>query len=112
MARHNCARCCLRLELGARDLPGYWPGARRAVFFVRRVAGRRVASQSSAVINAALLALVSPAAVVPGVLEGRIERTCRVDLPGGPLDIEWRESDGKSYMTGPAELVFSGSVKI
>eukprot|EP01026_Neomeris_dumetosa_P077370 TRINITY_DN83481_c0_g1_i1.p1 TRINITY_DN83481_c0_g1~~TRINITY_DN83481_c0_g1_i1.p1 ORF type:complete len:331 (-),score=32.08 TRINITY_DN83481_c0_g1_i1:210-1175(-) len=52
------------------------------------------------------------ALVVAGVLEGRINRVCRVDLPGGPLDIEWRESDNKCYMTGPAELVFSGSLDI
>lgn len=49
------------------------------------------------------------ATVVAGVLEGRVERTCRVDLPGGPLIIEWREADNRIYMTGPAELVFAGS---
>lgn len=36
----------------------------------------------------------------------------QVDLPGGPLHIEWRESDNHIYMTGPAELVFSGSVGV
>ncbi|PSC71802.1 Diaminopimelate chloroplastic [Micractinium conductrix] len=50
------------------------------------------------------------ATVVAGVLEGKTQRTCQVDLPGGPLHIEWRESDNHIYMTGPAELVFSGSV--
>mmetsp|Transcript_2691 Transcript_2691/g.4620 ORF Transcript_2691/g.4620 Transcript_2691/m.4620 type:complete len:328 (+) Transcript_2691:49-1032(+) len=50
------------------------------------------------------------ATVVAGVLEGKVDRSCRVDLPGGPLFIEWRESDNKIYMTGPAELVFSGSL--
>lgn len=52
------------------------------------------------------------ALVVAGVLEGRIDRDCRVDLPGGPLQIEWRDSDGHVYMTGPAELVFAGSVSL
>ncbi len=52
------------------------------------------------------------AVVVAGVLEGRLERSARVDLPGGPLDIEWRESDNKVYMTGPAEMVFSGSLPL
>ncbi|KXZ50784.1 hypothetical protein GPECTOR_15g469 [Gonium pectorale] len=54
------------------------------------------------------------ALVVAGILEGRIDRdkTCRVDLPGGPLQIEWRTSDNHIYMTGPAELVFAGSVKV
>ncbi len=36
----------------------------------------------------------------------------QVDLPGGPLHIEWREADNRIYMTGPAELVFSGSVSV
>lgn len=49
------------------------------------------------------------ATVVAGVLEGKVERTCRVDLPGGPLVIEWREADNRIYMTGPAELVFAGA---
>uniref|UniRef100_A0A0D9Y0I5 diaminopimelate epimerase n=1 Tax=Leersia perrieri TaxID=77586 RepID=A0A0D9Y0I5_9ORYZ len=34
---------------------------------------------------------------------------CVVDLPGGPLEIEWREDDNHVYMTGPAEAVFYGS---
>eukprot|EP00246_Nothoceros_aenigmaticus_P010330 TRINITY_DN26761_c0_g1_i1.p1 TRINITY_DN26761_c0_g1~~TRINITY_DN26761_c0_g1_i1.p1 ORF type:complete len:237 (+),score=30.38 TRINITY_DN26761_c0_g1_i1:216-926(+) len=48
------------------------------------------------------------ALVVAGVLEGRIERACRVDLPGGPLEIEWNEGDNHVYMTGPGIAVFSG----
>ncbi|KAL6501443.1 hypothetical protein OROGR_026576 [Orobanche gracilis] len=52
------------------------------------------------------------AVVVAAVLEGRSGRKCRVDLPGGPLDIEWREDDNHIYMTGPAEVVFYGSVPL
>lgn len=52
------------------------------------------------------------ALVVAGVLEGRIDRTSRVDLPGGPLDIEWREGNNRVYMTGPAERVFSGTAEL
>ena len=52
------------------------------------------------------------ALVVAGVLEGHIDRTCRVDLPGGPLEIEWRESNNRIYMTGPAERVFVGTADI
>ena len=52
------------------------------------------------------------ATVVAGVLEGKVDRKCQVDLPGGPLHIEWRESDNHIYMTGPAELAFSGSVVV
>ncbi|MQM18285.1 hypothetical protein Taro_051273 [Colocasia esculenta] len=44
------------------------------------------------------------AVVVAAVLEGRSERKCVVDLPGGPLEIEWREEDNRIYMTGPAEF--------
>lgn len=52
------------------------------------------------------------AVIVAGVLEGKTDRACRVDLPGGPLLIEWREADNHIYMTGPAELAFSGSVAV
>ncbi|KZV35058.1 diaminopimelate epimerase, chloroplastic [Dorcoceras hygrometricum] len=52
------------------------------------------------------------AVVVAAVLEGRAGRICRVDLPGGPLDIEWREEDNHIYMTGPAEVVFYGSAPL
>ena len=50
------------------------------------------------------------ATVVAGVLEGRTDRKCTVELPGGPLEIEWRESDSRVIMTGPAELVFYGEI--
>jgi diaminopimelate epimerase len=50
------------------------------------------------------------ATVVAGVLEGKVERNCRVDLPGGPLLIEWNEESNKIYMTGPAERVFGGDL--
>ncbi|MBA0809647.1 hypothetical protein Gohar_025283 [Gossypium harknessii] len=52
------------------------------------------------------------AVVVAAVLEGRAGRSCTVDLPGGPLDIEWKEEDNHVYMTGPAEVVFYGSVAV
>ncbi|KAK6231491.1 Diaminopimelate epimerase [Theobroma cacao] len=52
------------------------------------------------------------AVVVAAVLEGRAGRSCTVDLPGGPLEIEWREEDNHVYMTGPAEVVFYGSVPL
>ncbi|KAL8210515.1 hypothetical protein R6Q57_004952 [Mikania cordata] len=52
------------------------------------------------------------AVVVAAILEGRSERNCTVDLPGGPLEIEWREDDNHVYMTGPAEVVFYGSVQL
>ncbi|GAA0161460.1 hypothetical protein LIER_17771 [Lithospermum erythrorhizon] len=52
------------------------------------------------------------ATVVAAVLESRASRSCTVDLPGGPLDIEWNAEDNHVYMTGPAEVVFYGSVPL
>ncbi|XP_057970665.1 diaminopimelate epimerase, chloroplastic [Malania oleifera] len=52
------------------------------------------------------------AVVVAAVLEGHTGRSCTVDLPGGPLAIEWKEDDNHVYMTGPAEAVFYGSVPL
>jgi len=49
------------------------------------------------------------ASLVAGVLNGVCDRAATVELPGGPLHIEWRAADNRVYMTGPAELVFSGS---
>ncbi|MEG3437570.1 diaminopimelate epimerase [Pannus brasiliensis CCIBt3594] len=49
------------------------------------------------------------ASVVAGVLTGRCDRSCTVELPGGPLQIHWSPDDGHVYMTGPAKEVFFGS---
>jgi diaminopimelate epimerase len=49
------------------------------------------------------------ASVVAGVLNDKCDRLCTVELPGGCLQIEWSELDGRVYMTGPAEKVFTGS---
>ncbi|GBF81443.1 diaminopimelate epimerase [Aphanothece sacrum] len=48
------------------------------------------------------------ASVVAGVLTGNCARHCTVELPGGCLTIEWSVVDGRLYMTGPAEKVFTG----
>ena len=48
------------------------------------------------------------ATLVAGVLNGKSDRKATIELPGGPLDIEWSEADEHLYMTGPAELVFTG----
>ena len=52
------------------------------------------------------------AIVVAGVLEGKTSRQCKVDLPGGQLLIEWRETNNHIYMTGPAELAFTGVTQL
>lgn len=50
------------------------------------------------------------ASLVAGVLNGKCDRKATVELPGGPLEIEWSEIDDRVYMTGPAQLVFTGKV--
>ncbi|MEB3180702.1 MAG: diaminopimelate epimerase [Nostocaceae cyanobacterium] len=52
------------------------------------------------------------ASLVAGVLTGRCQRKATVELPGGPLLIEWSELDQRLYMTGPAEKVFTGTAII
>jgi diaminopimelate epimerase len=49
------------------------------------------------------------ASVVAGVLNGKCDRSCTVELPGGCLRIHWSETDNHVYMTGPAKEVFFGS---
>ncbi|MFN9924188.1 MAG: diaminopimelate epimerase [Cyanobacteriota bacterium] len=39
---------------------------------------------------------------------GLAERSARLDLPGGPLEIAWDSESGHIFMTGPAEAVFDG----
>lgn len=47
------------------------------------------------------------AAVVAGVLDGKMGTQVKVFLPGGELEVEWGE-DNHLYLTGPAEKVFEG----
>jgi diaminopimelate epimerase len=46
------------------------------------------------------------AALVAAARKGLTGRNAIVTLPGGDLDIEWRESDGRVLMTGPVEFEF------
>ncbi len=48
------------------------------------------------------------ATVVAGVKRGLIDNKCDVVLPGGTLNIEFKENN-RVYMSGPAECVFSGN---
>ncbi|MBP1675475.1 MAG: diaminopimelate epimerase [Bacteroidetes bacterium] len=50
------------------------------------------------------------AAVVSGVLNGLNQRKTTVELLGGELTIEWKESDNHVYLTGSATTVFEGEV--
>lgn len=50
------------------------------------------------------------ATLVSSVLNGLTDRAAWISLKGGDLYIEWNEEDNHVYMTGPAEVVFTGSV--
>ena len=48
------------------------------------------------------------ATMVAAVRRGLTGRKAAIDLPGGRLEIEWREEDGHVIMTGPVALSFRG----
>lgn len=52
------------------------------------------------------------ASLVAAVLNQKCDRKATVELPGGPLEIEWPSDDGVVYMTGPATRVFNGSAEV
>jgi diaminopimelate epimerase len=49
----------------------------------------------------------SCAAVVASAINGLTERRLNVSMPGGSLEIEWRE-DGEVVLTGRADIVYEG----
>ncbi len=52
------------------------------------------------------------AAVVAGRLQGVLGETVQVALPGGQLEIVWRDRKEPVCMTGPATTVFSGEIQL
>ena len=52
------------------------------------------------------------ATAVAACKTGRADHTSRILMDGGELEIEWRESDGHVYMTGPAEFVYEGEIEL
>lgn len=52
------------------------------------------------------------AAVVVGRLQGLLDETVSVHLPGGPLVISWPGQDHPVSMTGPAASVFEGRIEL
>ncbi|MCT8972286.1 diaminopimelate epimerase [Microbaculum marinisediminis] len=52
------------------------------------------------------------AAAVAAARKKLTERAVTVTLPGGPLRIDWRESDDHVLMTGPWELEYEGAVSV
>jgi len=51
------------------------------------------------------------AAAVAAVRKGLTDRVVTVTLPGGALEMEWRERDGHVLMTGPVETEFDGVIE-
>ena len=51
------------------------------------------------------------AVAVAACKTGRAGRKNRIIMDGGVLEVEWHESDGHVYMTGPAEFVFEGEIE-
>lgn len=52
------------------------------------------------------------ATLVSSVLNGLTDRAAWISLKGGDLFIEWNEDDNHVYMTGPAEVAFTGNVAL
>jgi diaminopimelate epimerase len=50
------------------------------------------------------------AALVAAARRNLTDRKAVVELPGGELTIEWRESDGHVLMTGPVAVEFTGTL--
>ncbi len=49
---------------------------------------------------------------VAAARDGRSSRKTTIHLPGGPIGIEWRESDNHVLMTGLTEVEFEGEVDL
>ncbi len=52
------------------------------------------------------------AASVIGIEQGLLSSPVFVDLPGGPLTIEWQGRGNPVYMKGPAKTVFEGTIEL
>jgi diaminopimelate epimerase len=52
------------------------------------------------------------AVLAAAVQNGLTQREALIHLPGGNLMIEWKAADNHIYMTGPAEIVFTGEIDL
>jgi diaminopimelate epimerase len=52
------------------------------------------------------------AAAVAAIQQGLVDNTIEIQLLGGKLTIEWQGEDQPILMTGPAETVFHGKIKL
>ena len=52
------------------------------------------------------------ATTVAAAITGRSGRQSRIIMDGGILDIDWRETDGHVYLSGPATIAFEGTAEL
>ena len=52
------------------------------------------------------------ATAVAAAITGRSGRQSRIIMDGGILDIDWRETDGHVYLSGPATIAFEGTAEL
>ncbi len=52
------------------------------------------------------------AAVVSGIVQGRLNSEVEVSLPGGKLMIKWQNNSQPVWMSGPATTVFEGRIDL
>ena len=52
------------------------------------------------------------ATAVAAILNRKSDRTVNIEMDGGTLQIEWKESDNRIYMTGPAATAFEGEIEL
>jgi diaminopimelate epimerase len=52
------------------------------------------------------------ATAVAAAVTGRCSRKSRLVMDGGTLDIDWRETDGHVYLSGPATIAFEGTAQL
>jgi diaminopimelate epimerase len=50
--------------------------------------------------------------MVNAARRGLTGRRARITMPGGDLEMEWREDDGHVLMTGPVATAFTGSLDL
>ncbi|HUK39516.1 MAG TPA: diaminopimelate epimerase [Candidatus Acidoferrales bacterium] len=114
--------CVLYLdEIDALDLEKIGPTFERHGFFPKRVNTEFIKTISSKEVRMRVwergagetwaCGTGACAVAVAGVISGQTERELTVHLKGGDLFIEWRDNN-RVYMTGAAEEVFQGTVKV
>ena len=52
------------------------------------------------------------ATAVAAAITGRSGRQSHIIMDGGTLDIDWRETDGHVYLSGPADIAFEGTAEL